>query len=92
MPLRMSLNLNTRLLVADDLSAAESHLPVAERISRQVHYLPMYWSLDPQWVRLISRIIIETQELATLAMLTRAKSWAAGLVVTGENGYAGRAA
>jgi dTDP-4-amino-4,6-dideoxygalactose transaminase len=46
-------------------SAAASHLPVAERISRQVLCLPIYGSLDPQTVGLITKIIAEAQEVAT---------------------------
>ena len=54
-------------------SAAESHLPVAERISRQVLCLPIYGSLEPQTVRRIAEIIAEAQELATRERLARAK-------------------
>lgn len=55
-------------------SAAASHLPVAERISKQVLCLPIYGSLDPLTVRQISQIIAEAQEVATPAMLARVKS------------------
>lgn len=46
-------------------SAAGSNLPVAERISRQVLCLPIYGSLEPETVRLISQIVIEAHELVT---------------------------
>ena len=48
-------------------SAAGSNLPVAERISRQVLCLPIYGSLEPETVRLISGIIVEARELVTAA-------------------------
>jgi dTDP-4-amino-4,6-dideoxygalactose transaminase len=49
-------------------SAAESHLPVAEQISRQVLCLPIYGSLEPQTVRSIAEMIGEAWELLTPAM------------------------
>ena len=55
-------------------SATTSHLPVAERISRQVLCLPIYGSLDPQTVGVISKIIAGAQEVATRGTAARATS------------------
>ncbi len=45
-------------------SAAESHLPVAQRISKEVLCLPIYGSLEAEAVRRIAEIMAEAQELA----------------------------
>ena len=55
-------------------SAAASNLPVAERISRQVLCLPIYGTLEPETVRLISGIIVEARELVTPATAGRVRS------------------
>lgn len=55
-------------------SAAAANLPVAERIARQVLCLPIYGSLEPETVRLISGIIVEARELVTPAMAAHVKS------------------
>jgi len=55
-------------------SASAADLPVAERISREVLCLPIYGSLEPQIVRLITGIIAEARELASERTVFSAES------------------